>query len=453
MTNTRCTRLRNALLCTALCLPPLIGAGPTTARADHDDDKGKRIELPGATVFPEGVAFDDESNTVYVGSTTDGTIYAGKRGDKSLKVLLPPGGDGRTSAAGMKVDGKGRLFVAGGALGRIFVYDLKKKSLISSFNIGSNPSFVNDVTVTPNGDAFFTDSQIPVIYRVFTKDNALLAERWLELAGSPIVYTQGFNLNGIASSKDGKTLITVQSNTGKLFKIDVPTKQVTEIATGGAVLAGGDGLLLREKTLYVLRNSAGLIMAFKMSDDFSRAALNSVETRAKFQFPTTLAYADGKLLVVNSQFDKRQGVPSLPFNVLQTSLPDSGDGDDQIAELKGVNVAGGGDPDGSGRAIIDIEQDKGQICFDVQVKGIALPASSVRIHAGAAGATGPMVVDLGRPSDAKGRARGCANASLPLMTAIWSNPAGFYVSVQDATYPNGALRGQLALLPEKKDND
>jgi sugar lactone lactonase YvrE len=423
------------------------------ARADSDDTKSRLFELPGAAVFPEGIAFDEDSNTMYVGSTTDGAIYSGKRGDKALKVLLPAGGDGRSTAVGMKVDGKGRLFVAGGALGRIFVYDVKKKVLISSFNIGANPSFVNDVALTPNGDAFFTDSQLPVIYRVFTKDNALLAERWLELAGSPIVYTQGFNLNGIAASKDGKTLITVQSNTGKLFKIDVASKKIIEIPTGGAVLTGGDGLLLREKTLYMLRNSAGLIMAFKMSDDFSRAALNSVETRAKFQFPTTLAYADGKLLVVNSQFDKRQGVPSAPFNVLQTTLPDSGDGDDQIAQLKGANVTGGGDPDGTGRAIIDIEQDKGQICFDVDIKGVVLPASSVRIHTGAAGTAGPMVVDLGKATDTRGKVRGCANASLPLMTAIWSNPAGYYVSVQDAAFPNGALRGQLELLPEKKDND
>lgn len=440
------------ILGAALAVVLVIGTAGS-AWADNDDTKDRVLALPGNNVFPEGIAYDDDSNTVYVGSTTDGTIFSGKRGAKQLDVFLPPGGDGRTTAVGMKVDKKGRLFVAGGALGRILVYDVKTKALITSFAVGQNPSFVNDVTLTPNGDAFFTDSQQAVIYRVFAKDGGLFAERWLELAGSPIVYTPGFNLNGITSSKDGKTLITVQSNTGKLFKVDVAGKKITEIQTGGAVLTGGDGLLLREKTLYVLRNSAGLIMAFKMSEDFSRAALNSVETRARFQFPTTLAYADGKLLVVNSQFDKRQGAPSMPFNVMQTTLPDSGDGDDQIAVLKGSNVTGGGDPDGSGRAIIDIEQDKGQICFDVEVKAIALPAASVRIHAGAAGTAGPMVVDLGKPSDAKGKVRGCANASAPLMTAIWSNPAGFYVSVQDTSYPNGALRGQLELLPEKKDND
>src|SRR5215216_2107685 len=71
------------------------------ARPDH-------YILPGDTVFPEGVAYQHKTGDFYVSSTTDGTIYRGNIREETTSVFLPGGTDGRTSATGMKVDGKGR---------------------------------------------------------------------------------------------------------------------------------------------------------------------------------------------------------------------------------------------------------------------------------------------------------------------------------------------------------
>ena len=82
--------------------------------------------LPGETVYPEGIAYDPKTGDFYVGSTTDGTIFKQNAGldEGEAEVLLEPGGDGRDTAVGMKVDDRQRLFIAGGDTGRIFVYDV-----------------------------------------------------------------------------------------------------------------------------------------------------------------------------------------------------------------------------------------------------------------------------------------------------------------------------------------
>jgi DNA-binding beta-propeller fold protein YncE len=123
--------------------------------------------LPGDAVFPEGIAYQDDSGVFYVGSTTDGTVFRGRIEDSAASPFLTGGEDGRSTAIGMKVDPLGRLYVAGGGTGLVFVYDTATGELIRSFATGfGGPQFLNDVALTPNGDAFVTDSLRPVLYRI-----------------------------------------------------------------------------------------------------------------------------------------------------------------------------------------------------------------------------------------------------------------------------------------------
>ena len=98
--------------------------------------------------------------------------------------------------------------------------------------------------------AYTTDSQSPVICRAVPNDAGGGAiERWLPLAGTPIVYTAGFNLNGIVVSSSGQYLFTIQSNTGKHYRIDIATKEIVQLDVGGATFPAGDGLWLRGNSL------------------------------------------------------------------------------------------------------------------------------------------------------------------------------------------------------------
>jgi hypothetical protein len=101
-----------------------------------------------------------------------------------------------------------------------------------------------------------------------------------------------------------------------------------------------------------------------------------------------------------------------------------------------------GSPTGTGRAVISPDAGLGQICFDITVSGITLPALAAHIHRGTAGIAGPIVVPLTAP-DASGMASSCVSADPSLVQDIVANPANYYVNVHTTEFPGGALRGQL----------
>ena len=292
--------------------------------------------LPGDAVFPEGVTVDESTNTFYVGSTTDGTLFTGNVDTGEVSVFAE---GTQPTAIGMALNA-GRLIVAGGDSGNVYVYDTENGELLETLSTPETDStFLNDVAFTPSGDAYITDSQRPVLFKISSSEmsggstggagtggagEGAGIEAWLEFSDTPLTYQEGFNLNGIASTPDGAYLIVVQSNTGQLFRINTETKEVTEIDLGGDTVMAGDGILLDGGTLYVTRNSAGLIVPVTLSDDYSSGTVGEGFSDPSFIYPTTIAKAGDTLLVVNSQFNNRgEGVsPELPFTVSRVAIPE-----------------------------------------------------------------------------------------------------------------------------------
>jgi sugar lactone lactonase YvrE len=284
--------------------------------------------LPGDAVYPEGIALQPRTSNFFVSSTTDGTIFRGQLGQGTTQVFLPPGGDGRTAAVGLRVSRRGRLYVAGGATGFIFVYNAATRALIGKFDTGPAPQrFLNDIAVAPNGDAYITDSMRPILYRipyaaVQTPSAATqTAEAWLDFTATPLRYTTpGANVNGIVATDNGRYLIVAQTNTNKLYRIEIATKAVAEINLGG-VPVGGDGLLLQGRTLHAVARPD--IVKIFLSPDFLQGTVFSRTNYLSLRFPTTIALARNQLLVVNSQFDRRgPGLsPVLPFTVSSVPVP------------------------------------------------------------------------------------------------------------------------------------
>ena len=278
--------------------------------------------LPGDAVFPEGIAYDAASGDFFVGSTSNGAVYRGnvQDGDGVLEVFLEPGTDGRTGVTGMKVDAQGRLFIAGRNTGRAFVYDATSGDLIQVLETPSAPNtLINDVIVTEDA-AYFTDSFRPTLFRVpLTVDSVGEMEAWLELDDTPITYRNGFNLNGIVTSEDGRYLLTVQFNTGQLFRVNTETKEVAQVDLGGAALTTGDGLVLDGRALYVVRENPAEVVPVTLSEDFTSGKTGDAFTDPSLDLPTTAAQVDDRLLVVNSQLD---GTPvQLPFTVSSLAIP------------------------------------------------------------------------------------------------------------------------------------
>jgi sugar lactone lactonase YvrE len=226
---------------------------------------------------------------------------------------------------------------AGAATGRFFVYDIDSGELDGSYQVQpapstAQPSFLNDETVTPDGSVYVTDSNRPYLYRVGpdrATDGVEPLEVFLDFTGTALQYTAGFNVNGIASSADGRYLVLAKSNTRDLYRVDLTTKAVSKIDLAGAPVAG-DGLVLDGTTLYAIERQTvagepeqvGYVVKIALSADLGSGTVVGRTTHPSFDDPTTAALTGGRLLVVNSQFGERGGVGTLgPFTVSSVPKP------------------------------------------------------------------------------------------------------------------------------------
>ena len=169
----------------------------------------------------------------------------------------------------------------------------------------ATPRFLNDLVVTRKG-VFATDSKNQELAVVpFRKDGSLRparAARTLHLSGD-LMYTADaadFDLNGIVR-KHGR-LLAVQSNTGKLFRINKRTGVTRALDLGGYQLANGDGLEIRRHTLFVVRNQDELIAQLHLNRRLTAATLVRQLTSPDLDFPTTVALQDRQLWTVNARF-------------------------------------------------------------------------------------------------------------------------------------------------------
>jgi len=274
--------------------------------------------LPGEAVFPESIGVDPATGDAYTGSLADGTIYRiATTGE--VAVFSPAGAGGRASVAGVKVDPAGRLWTAGGYEGTLDVYELQGGSLLARRDVGSRPSFVNDIAFGPDGTGYVTDSFIPTLFRV--DPQSLEMEAWVDLEQQGLPWPEGLNLNGIVLTPDGGHLVACQTNLGRFWKIALATGEVDEVTLGGGPIEHCDGLAIAGSTLYVAVNARHEIHVAELSPDGASGRVQSVITSDAFAFPTSVAARDDRLLVVNGQLDKMGAGPSLPFTVVAIGTP------------------------------------------------------------------------------------------------------------------------------------
>ena len=108
-----------------------------------------------------------------------------------------------------------------------------------------------------------------------------------------------------------------------------------------------------------------------------------------------------------------------------------------------------GDPDGTGTAKVTVNQEKGEVCYEIAFSNITLPATGFHIHAGPADVAGPIVVPFTAPT--AGSSTGCASNVAPdLLSKIRQDSAGYYLNVHTGDFPGGAIRGQL---PKESTSD
>jgi sugar lactone lactonase YvrE len=261
----------------------------------------EQIDLPDGWQ-PEGIDIG-RGTDFYAGSLATGSVWKGDLRTGQGTVLVRQTG---RAATGLMVDQRNRLFVSGAATGKAYVYDAKTGAQIAEFTLAdaSTPTFINDVVVTRDA-AWFTDSRKPVLYRIpIGRRGALGSVETVQLSGEYVHQTPSppaFNLNGIDATRNGKTLIVVQSGTGKLFTVS--TSGVTdEIDLRGFVATNGDGILLDGRSLYVVQNFLNQIAEIRLSRDLSSGRLVDTLRHDDLDVPTTIDDRGRRLYAVNARF-------------------------------------------------------------------------------------------------------------------------------------------------------
>ncbi|SDD50246.1 SMP-30/gluconolactonase/LRE family protein [Actinokineospora iranica] len=278
--------------------------------------------LPGDQAFPSGHAVDARTGRIYVGSAADGTLYRGHLTSPNLHPWSPDGADGRSTTSGMAVDAEGRLLVGGADTGTLRVYDTADGALLGLAH-GVDGGFVNEIATAPDGTAYATDSFRPVVYRLSFSSGQSRLEPWLD--ATAVDWVDGrHNLNGIACA--GRHLLTVNSTTGQLWRIDRRTKQTREVDLGGHLLPNGDGLAFRDGLLYVVQGNINSVpdlppgvTVVALSADLSRGRPTArLVPPGGFHHPSSISLAGDRALVVNSQYHR--WIAGLPPEVLPFTL-------------------------------------------------------------------------------------------------------------------------------------
>jgi sugar lactone lactonase YvrE len=288
---------------------PAAVAHPTAARGDRPALVGH-----GASLYPEGVAWDPTRRAFLVGSARHGTVSV-LRPDGTTRVLVDD--PVLVSSFGIAVDARrGRLLVtfadigvgerSGPATARtqsgLGIYDLAtgRPRHRVDLSLGAGPHAANDVAVDPAGNAYVTDTVGGIVFRVSPHGTVTAA------VPDPRFATTGFSVNGIVWHPHGY-LLTVKYDTGELFKISADGR--VDAVRLPEPLVGGDGLALRpDGALISVTNGLGgtgtdAVRVLRPVGEWRAARITRLVSPWPDTRPTTVALAGRAAFVLAGHLD------------------------------------------------------------------------------------------------------------------------------------------------------
>ncbi|MFJ2111227.1 SMP-30/gluconolactonase/LRE family protein [Streptomyces sp. NPDC087850] len=292
------TSLAGAAGALVVAAAPAATAAPAARRASSGRFPAT-IALP--TGFrPEGIAIGD-APIAYVTSLANGDVRALDLVTGEGRLLTPGPG---TAAVGIALDGRGRLFVAGGDAGIAWVIDAASGKVLARYRLTDGPTFVNDFVLTPDA-AWATDSVSPVLYKLPLGRGGRLPSQDAVVTvplGGDVAFEEGFNANGIVRSPDGRALLVAQSNTGRVYRVDPATGIGTTVDLGGDNVEFGDGMRIEGRTLHVVQNQLNAVAVIRLNADGTKGRLLERRTDPRFDIPTTIASFGNRFYLPNARF-------------------------------------------------------------------------------------------------------------------------------------------------------
>lgn len=254
--------------------------------ASAQDATSTPVALPSEIVYqspirgllPEGIEWDAEGGTFLVGSIAAGTIHR-VADDGTVTELAADERFGATIGIHIAND---KLYVANsdprtlrGGIGTagLVIIDLATNSVESVIDLTpvhepTGRHFANDVVVDGDGNAYVTDSNQPVVYKVTPEGEASV------LVVTPLLSSGGFGGNGIEYHPDGYLLV---ANLGarRLIRIPLDDPDAAAEVTLDETLAIDGMALGADGILYAVADSAAgkEIVALASEDDWQQASV------------------------------------------------------------------------------------------------------------------------------------------------------------------------------------
>ncbi len=273
------------------------------------------FEVDEPDFWPEGLSHDPRDRAWYLGSVRHRKILR-IRSDGSREELVRPGQDGLWSVFGLRVDTTtGTLWATSAAIpqmsgyavadsGRsgVFAFDLATGRLRGRWLIPERAGIhlLGDLTLTPEGDVYATDSFEPVIWRVRQG-----SDRIEEFLRHPMFRS----LQGPALDETGRTLFVADYSHG-ILAVDLVTRRVRNLpGPARATTLGIDGLAWDRGALIGVQNGLAPPRVVRLTLDPGRNRILGVEVLERHPVladePTIGIVANGAFYFVgNSQWEK-----------------------------------------------------------------------------------------------------------------------------------------------------
>ncbi len=246
-------------------------------------------------LIPEGIAYDPQTKTFFVGSTYKRKIVAvDAAGD--ARDFTKEAQDGVYGFVGLRVDAPRRTLwaVSSNAGGTMPARGLDKTclgcSIVTRYDIDSGklqkkyalpntdaPHFLNDIAIAPSGDAYITDTMTGSVYRIMRATDTL--ERWVNVGAQ--VYPNGIDIT------PGGSVLFVATEAG-LRRIDVKTGVISAISRNVGSI---DGLYFHRGSLIAIQpfEEFRKLARFRLTPALDGVAgIDTLEaSHAAFRQPTT----------------------------------------------------------------------------------------------------------------------------------------------------------------------
>jgi sugar lactone lactonase YvrE len=281
---------------------PTPGPAPATVSVDPPQPEPESLDMDIPDVItaerggfvPEGIEYDRANGRFLTGSLADGSIYEIGLDGSVTAVITDPA---LVSSVGIEADeARDRLLVTnsnaavfGMPLGnpdgppqaQLGSYSLTTGERLAMVDLAAvlNAAddavfFANDVAVADDGNAYVTDTQQNVVYRV-----DLDYDVSVHYAFDAI---DGLALNGIEWHPDGYLIVADLGN-GRFYKLSTGGRPDADMIAVPEALAGADGLVWRaDGALAVTQNSPteGRVTLLTSDDGWLTASIAGVSTHA-----------------------------------------------------------------------------------------------------------------------------------------------------------------------------